>query len=333
MALSQLRIHLLNVGHGDCTIIDFEGRLTVVDINNCKKLAAPTRDELKKKYSVSNMAAGASNSLSAVFALDARVRQDEARLVDPIDYLKANFPGRSIFRYIQTHPDMDHMGGLLRLAQEGFIIENFWDTDHCISKEMELNKWAQVNHDVKDWEWYQNFHNANFNDCKVLKLRQNAEGSYYKEDGISIWAPFENTRSKDPDADPNYFSYVLQIQHGACSIVLGGDLPSDLWDKLVKANNNTLPKVNLLKASHHGRKSGYSLNAVKAMAPDLTICSVGELHNKHDASASYERFSEHGCYSTIDHGTIIATCWSDGDVWLAEESGNAIVRTIDPMPE
>jgi hypothetical protein len=68
------------------------------------------------------------------------------------------------------------------------------------------------------------------------------------------------------------------------------------------------------------------------MAPDVIICSVGELHSKHDASASYERFSENGCYSTIDHGTIIATCCSDGDVWLADGDGQAIARTRYPMP-
>lgn len=325
MSLTNLKIHFLNVGHGDCTIIEFQNRLTVVDINNCKKLATDTRTELKTKYS--RNATWGGNSLAAMFGVDARVNDEEAKLVDPIDYLKANFPGqKSIFRYIQTHPDMDHMGGLHRLGEEGYTIVNFWDTNNSISKEMETNKWAQVNHDERDWDRYQEFHNGHFKDCTLLKLTQNASSSFYKEDGISIWAPFENTKSKDPEADPNYFSYVIQIQHGASSIVLGGDLPADLWDKLVAANNNTLPKVNLLKASHHGRKSGYSINAVKAMAPDLTICSVGELRSKHDASASYERFSEYGCYSTIDHGTIVATCWSDGDIFLAGSDGQTFGR-------
>lgn len=325
MSLTNLKIHFLNVGHGDCTIIEFQDRLTVVDIMNCKKLAAPTRDELMKKYA--RNATWATSSFAATIGAEAHLRDEEAKLVDPIDYLKEHFPGqKSIFRYIQTHPDMDHMGGLHRLGVEGYNIVNFWDTDNSITKDMETNKWAQVNHDERDWDRYQDFHKGRFNDCTLLKLRQNASASFYKEDGISIWAPFENIKSKDEDADPNYFSYVIQIQHGESSIVLGGDLPSDLWDKLVAANGNTLPKVNLLKASHHGRKSGYSLNAVKAMAPDLTVCSVGELVGKHDASASYERFSEYGCYSTVDHGTIVATCWSDGDIFLAGPDGQTFAK-------
>ena len=328
--MMPLKIHFLNVGHGDCTIIDLPGRLTVVDINNCKKLAQPTRDELRRKYGQG--ATWASSSLAASIALEAKINDYQSHLVDPIDYLKANFPGRSIFRYVQTHPDMDHMGGLYRLGQEGIQIENFWDTNNSVSKDMELNKWAQVNHDERDWDRYEEFRSGRFSDCKLLKLQQGSSGKFYTDDGISIWAPFENTKSADPDADPNYFSYVLQIQHGECSIVLGGDLSTELWDKLVEQQDDALPKVHLLKASHHGRKSGYSLNAVKAMAPDVTICSVGELHHKHDASASYERFSTNGCYSTIDHGTIVASCWLDGDVWLADSRGAAIAKTRYRMP-
>lgn len=325
--MTNLKIHFLNVGHGDCTIIDFPNRLTLVDINNCKILAEPTRAELRKKY-----AATWQNVLGGPGYADAQVDKDQARLVDPVDYLKTHFPGRSIFRYVQSHPDMDHMGGLYRLGQEGIFINNFWDTDNSISKDLELNKWAQVNHDEKDWDRYQDFHAGKFSDCKLLKLRQGANAQFYADDGLSIWAPFENEKADDPDADPNYFSYVLQIQLGGCSIVIGGDLPSDMWDKLLERNGGILPKVHLLKASHHGRKSGYSLNAVKAMAPDITVCSVGELHKKDDASASYERFSEHGCFSTIDHGTIVATCWSDGDVWLDDGEGLPIVRTRYPIP-
>jgi len=325
--VTYLKIHFLNVGHGDCTIIDFPNRLTIVDINNCKTLAAPTRAELRNRY-------GASweSILGGPGYADARVDKDQSRLVDPVDYLKTHFPGRSIFRYVQSHPDMDHMGGLYRLGQESFIIQNFWDTDNSISKEMELSKWAQVNHDEKDWDRYQDFHTEKFSDCKLLKLTQGAQAQFYMDDGISIWAPFENEKAGDPDADPNYFSYVLQIQYGDCSIVIGGDLASDMWDKLLERNNRTLPKVHLLKASHHGRKSGYSREAVKAMNPDLTVCSVGELRSKDDASASYERFSVHGCFSTIDHGTVVAKCWSDGDVWLENSEGHAIARTRYPMP-
>ena len=52
-----------------------------------------------------------------------------------------------------------------------------------------------------------------------------------------------------------------------------------------------LKGVDVLKASHHGRKSGYYYPAVKEMSPWLTITSVTE--KKHDATNNYRRYSNH----------------------------------------
>lgn len=46
-----LRIHFLNVGQGDCTIVECpSGRLTLIDINNGKTLDASTRKEALAQY-------------------------------------------------------------------------------------------------------------------------------------------------------------------------------------------------------------------------------------------------------------------------------------------
>jgi hypothetical protein len=142
------------------------------------------------------------------------------------------------------------------------------------------------------------------------------------QDGISVWAPFGHDHETDPNASPNDFSYLLSIQIGKCQIVLGGDTDEATWKKLYDRYQGNLPKIQLLKASHHGRKSGYHMPSARAMNPDLTVVSVGELKDKHDAAASYEKFSNKGCYSTIDQGDIIARCWVDGEVWLFDRDWN-----------
>jgi hypothetical protein len=353
----SLNIHFLNVGHGDCTIIDFPDRLTVVDINTCRKLAAETEKELRERYrqryqqaqlykslgsilggkqpqsTIPGTGYGSGGNLYNIFMraaeekreLDRQVGEDVERLTDPIDYLKRNFSGRPIFRYIQTHPDMDHMAGLFRLVyMEKIPIWNFWDTAHSIEKDETAKKWQNVNFDINDWHTYQQLRRSTTNPT-VLRPTYGVKNQYYTEDGISIWAPFDTEGQDDPDADPNSFSYVLHIQFGQCSIVLGGDLPAEKWAKL-----KNFPKVNLLKPSHHGRKSGYDRETVKAMAPDVSVVSVGELKAKDDASASYERFSTRGCYSTVDHGDIIATCWENGYVSLNTTEGK---RVDAPAPK
>jgi hypothetical protein len=66
----------------------------------------------------------------------------------------------------------------------------------------------------------------------------------------------------------------------------------------------------------------------KAMNPDVTILSVGELKSKDDASGSYERFSNKGCHSTLDHGDIRATCWEDSEVWLYDRDDKRFLQSF-----
>ena len=43
----MLKIHFLNVGHGDCTLLEFpSGRTTLIDINNSKVVDEETEKEL-----------------------------------------------------------------------------------------------------------------------------------------------------------------------------------------------------------------------------------------------------------------------------------------------
>jgi competence protein ComEC len=342
--------HFLDVGHGDCTIVDIPNHLTVIDINNCKTLSKETELELNNRYSryaPNALLAGAygglgatlgglnanpgAGYLAAAFARSAeaerRLQSTKDKLTNPIDYLKARFAGQSIFRYIQTHPDMDHMAGIHRLLEEGIGIVNLWDTNHCIVKDADAMRTGEVNHDIKDWHTYLQLRNGMGN-TTVLRLTIGASGDFYTSDGIFVWGPLDFRHCQNPNANPNALSYVLLFQFGKCNIVIGGDATEEMWEELYKHCGGKFPKVHLLKASHHGRKSGFHRESVKGMNPDVTILSVGELKGKDDASASYERFSNKGCYSTVDHGDIIAKCWNDGEVWLREREGDWFLKSF-----
>jgi beta-lactamase superfamily II metal-dependent hydrolase len=112
----MMKIHFLNVGKGNCTIIEFpSGHLTMIDIDNSK------------------------------------IDDDDDALTEPIDYFLSKFPNQSLFRFILTHPDMDHLSGLNQLATKVSII-NFWDTDH--NKSFSDEDWEGSPYDKKDWEKY-----------------------------------------------------------------------------------------------------------------------------------------------------------------------------------
>jgi beta-lactamase superfamily II metal-dependent hydrolase len=341
-----LDIHFLDVGHGDCTVVEFPDRLTVMDINNCKSFGKESEAELRKRYAPKPWLDAATRGLGGfgliggspqgvsllaqVMEAERKLKEAKDHLTNPIDYFKANFAGRSIFRYIQSHPDMDHMAGLYRIwAEEKIEIVNFWDTKHSIEKDEDAMRSGEVNHDVRDWHAYLKLRKS-AESPTVLHLTIGAKGDFYTPDGISVWAPFDHLQENNADCSPNDLSYLLHIQFGQCSVVLGGDTTAETWEKLydaLKSRGDSFRKVNLLKASHHGRKSGYHMESVKSMNPDLTVVSVGELKAKDDATASYERLSNKGCYSTLDHGDIIARCFIDGEIRLFERDWKQIASS------
>jgi competence protein ComEC len=124
----MLRVHFLNVGHEDCTIIAHpSGRLTMVDINTSMDFDKETRSELvqeemRKAYSSGGgilAYASASPFADARIANDSVSKRAERELTDPIKFLKERYPGRSLFRFVVTHPDLDHMRGIGYAGRHG----------------------------------------------------------------------------------------------------------------------------------------------------------------------------------------------------------------------
>jgi competence protein ComEC len=337
--MESLTIHFLNVGHGDCTIIEFPNHLTMVDINNSRALDDETRRELEDKIAKRHGLEGKlglwrSLGLGTPPEVAAELCELEEKLTDPVDFF-INKYGRdaSVFRYIQTHPDMDHMSGLYRLhVEEKIPIINFWDTYHDTQKTAD----QQGKYDPRDWETYLSLRRS-AESPTVLFLERGQENDFYTGDGVRIWAPKSNRVGNETPSDINDLSYVLRIQFGNCWILLGGDAPMHVWQsfheefKESDAFGGEYPKIHLLKAPHHGRKSAYDRQSVESMNPDVTIVSVGELAAKDDATAGYEKYSNAGCFSTRDHGDLTARCWQDGDVWLYNQDGEQIISSMQAM--
>lgn len=95
--------HFLNVKNGDCSIIEHgSGHISVIDVCNARKV--------KQEMSVTESLEMFSRAGSGNF-------QQKKHPVNPIEYLK-KFGINSIFRFMLTHPDMDHMDGIKDLFEE-----------------------------------------------------------------------------------------------------------------------------------------------------------------------------------------------------------------------
>jgi len=311
-----MKIHFLNVGHGDCTIIEHDsGRITMVDINNGESLDETSAQEIAEEtpslYDDTQFALAKALGIKLSGRLvegALKTAGYDVQLTNPVEYFKHRFPGREIFRYIQSHPDLDHMRGLNALRDEGVVIRNVWDTMH--TKVPDLN----TDNDRADWHRYVRLRSGNWlqqKDVKVLRLFRDAANPYFNQnadlsdggDGIYILAPTKETNlAARRSGNHNNLSYVLCLIANGWKIILGGDAESDVWKSIHEEYGDSL-KCDILKASHHGRDSGYYHPAVKAMAPTYTIVSVGKKPST-DASNKYRSYSEN-VWSTRWRGNIV----------------------------
>ena len=257
-------VHFLNVKEGDCSIIQhYSGRVTVIDVCNAK----PDHSDLS--ISEMNLAKMATRAVFGNF-------NQKAYPVNPVAYLREHGID-SIFRYIQTHPDMDHMDGIRTLYRE-FSFTNFWDTNN--SKELDTRSWSGP-YNIEDWQFYKHSRDRRSNaDPKRLALLSGARGKYYNEnesgsgsgDGLYILAPtqelVEEANRKD---EYNDCSYVLLYRAEGNRIIFSGDSHDETWNHILERHKDRVQDIDLLVAPHHGRDSGRSYEFLDVLNPALTF--------------------------------------------------------------
>lgn len=275
-------IHFLNVKEGDCSIIEhYSGHKTVIDVCN-----ATPPDSIAEATVPSITKAG--RSIGGDF-------QQKKWPVNPISYMH-DHDITSIFRYVQTHPDMDHMDGIEALFNN-FTPDNFWDTNN--KKEMPRSNWQGSPYRESDWKFYKRLRDNDPDDNpNRLTLYSGSRGQYYNlgnderagGDGLHILAPTKKlvTAANRADEDYNRCSYVLLYRTGGNRIVFAGDSHDETWDHILEHYEDDVTDIDLLIAPHHGRKSGRSYDFLDTLAPTLTF--FGNARSEHLAySAWYKR--------------------------------------------
>jgi beta-lactamase superfamily II metal-dependent hydrolase len=310
----MMRVWFLNVGHGDCTIIEHpSGRLTMIDINNSQNYDAGSFQQL-----LAEETAGYGLFASKAAIEEAARRKMAQELVDPIAFFKEKFGNRSLHRFILTHPDFDHFRGLRRLFENVQVV-NFWDTRNartCVSFKNDADR--------EDWAFYQALRGGRIQGVTLLKPWRGDSGWAYGQvadrDDLEILSPTPQLVDWANQAeDWNELSLVVRANYAGTSVLLPGDAEEWAWDELVAAHGKNL-KSTVLKASHHGRQSGFHLDAVKLIAPQITIASVGRKPDT-DAHSHYCRQCSN-VWSTRYYGTLCLEVSPNGQrSWTCERNG------------
>lgn len=275
-------IHFLNVLEGDCNIIQHDsGRTTVIDISNgyndydtAEEIAVKNSELRKAMYDRTQV------------PTDKKDYKQKKIPDNPIFYLKEKGI-KNIFRFIVTHPDMDHLDGIKDLFDE-FQISNFWDTDN--KKEIS-DKAGSGGYNLEDWKFYKSLRDGKISPSTRLTYFSNNSNLYYNQDNIEILSPTPSiVKACNEKGNWNDSSYVIlytppKANGGHWKILIAGDSEDLTWEHIVTNHADKIKNIDILFAPHHGRDSNRNFDFLKSLTPTITL--FGNANSNHLAYTKY----------------------------------------------
>jgi len=195
------------------------------------------------------------------------------------------FYDRIIDLVILTHPDADHITGLVKVLdyyQIGRILTSGLEKDTAI-----YMKWKEL------------IEEKNIS----LSLAQQGQKVLFQNNIILevLW-PDQNIISSY-SSPANNVSVVTRLIYNDIEILLTGDIEKKVENYLV--NQEFELKSDILKLAHHGSKTSTSYNFFKAVNPEVAVISVGENNRyKHPSQEVLERIKDLMVYRTDKDGDI-----------------------------
>jgi len=199
---------------------------------------------------------------------------------------------RSLKTLILTHPDQDHLQGLIFLAKH-FNVETAW-TNGDNKQTFLFDTWKKILRDMN------------------IKILQISAGCEKKVGNVKI--RFLNPPAKNTFEDTNNNSLVFQMHYQGKTFLFTGDIENEAESLLCNAYCNKL-QSDLLMCPHHGSRTSSSLDFIQCVQPKYVIVSASG-YNRHHLPNQHiiKRYEKFGCkvFSTGRNGAIIITFTNKG---------------------
>ncbi len=196
---------------------------------------------------------------------------------------------------IATHPDADHIGGLVDVLSH-YDVGMYVESGATATTEL----FTALSSVVQS--------------SRVPVQTARIGDRIISDDGVTfdVLAPY----GTDDETDTNAHSIVLRMTYGDFSVLLTGDAPTVIEQDLVRWYGNQL-ESEIIKAGHHGSRTSTSESFVTAINPLVGIISAGKGnrygHPHPEVMATFAD-AEVPTLGTYDEGTIVFE--SDGrSVW------------------
>lgn len=185
------------------------------------------------------------------------------------------FWDRQIEAVIATHPDQDHIDGLIDVLEKYDVAQVI---DNGVSSD------SQVYKKFKETIQKRNISELEGKTGIKIKISDLAE--------LEILAP-DGTQPKNNPKDTNGASIVSRLVCGENTFLFTGDLTSEKELDLIRLPSTLNSRV--LKVGHHGSKYSTSAEFLEIVKPETAVISVGKNNRYgHPAPETLERLGSRG---------------------------------------
>ena len=222
-----------------------------------------------------------------------------------VPYLQQYVDG-SLEVVIATHPDADHIGGLIDVL-DSFSVEQIWTNGQAADTATYTNFMGRVN--------------AEGADIHVARRGDTITASNLTFEVLSPVEPFFSGTNEN--------SIVLSLSYGSEDFIFTGDAGTQAEARMISAG--VLQQVEILKVGHHGSSSATSQAFLDIVQPEVAIymAGVGNPYG-HPSPVTISALQAIGAqiYGTDTCGTITVT--TDGNSYAVSTA--QVCTTPTPTP-
>lgn len=201
------------------------------------------------------------------------------------------FWDRDIEIMLATHPDQDHIGGLVS-ALKNYNVHKIIKTQ----AESESQTYQALKNEIEK------------ESAEIIEARKGIKIKFPNGAEAEILYPFGSINSENKK-DSNGNSIVAKLNFGENKFLFTGDLPNVQEKELLE--NNVDIKTDILKVAHHGSKYSTSVEFLKSAKPQDAVISVGKNNSYgHPAPEIIQKILKQGIkiWRTDEAGDVIYEC-------------------------